>query len=40
MSLIASAPQPVKTQQESRHEGPDELVEVGVLLAALKLLFG
>ena len=40
MSVMGSAPQPVKPPQESRHEGPDEIVEVGALLAMLKLLFG
>jgi len=37
---MGSAPQPAKPPQEGRHEGIDELVEVGVLLAVLKLVFG
>jgi len=40
LSNTGSAPQPVKPLQEAKHEGPDELVEVGALLAILKLVFG
>jgi len=40
MSIIGSAPQPAKPPHEVRHEERDELVEVGVMLAILKLIFG
>jgi len=40
MSTMGSAPQLAKPPQETRHEGRDELVEVGALLAVLKLVFG
>jgi len=40
MSTLGSTPQPAKPAQETRHEGRDELVEVGALLALLKLVFG
>jgi len=31
---------PVRTPQEAKREGQDELVEVGAILALLKLVFG
>ena len=40
MSTMGSAPPPAKSQQESRHDGRDELVEVGALVAILKIIFG
>jgi len=40
MSVMGSAPQPAKSPQETRNEGRDELVEVGALLAVLKIIFG
>jgi hypothetical protein len=40
MSTMGSAPQPAKSPQETKHEGRDELVEVGAVLAILKLVFG
>jgi len=39
MSVVGSAPQPAKPH-EARHEERDELVEVGAVLAILKLVFG
>ena len=40
LSTMGSVPQPAKMQQEVRHEGVDELVEVGALLVILKLVLG
>jgi hypothetical protein len=42
MSAMGTAPQPqpAKSSQETRHDGRDELVEVGAILAILKLVFG
>jgi len=40
MSAMGSAQQPAKPLQETKHEERDELVEVGALLAVLKLVFG
>jgi len=37
---MGNPPQLPKSQQDARHEGIDELVEVGALLAVLKLVFG
>jgi len=39
MSAMGAPPQPPKSPQEVKHEGIDELVEVGALLAVLKLVF-
>jgi len=40
MSGMGSTPQPVKPPHEARHEERDELIEVGTMLAILKLVFG
>jgi hypothetical protein len=40
LSLMGNAPPPEKMPQEARREGQDELVEVGAMLALLKLVFG
>jgi hypothetical protein len=37
---MGSMASPPKMPQEVKHEGRDELVEVGALLALLKLVFG
>ena len=40
MSTMGSTPQPAKPPQETRHVESDELVELGAMLAILKLVFG
>jgi len=40
MSTMGSSPPPAKVPPESRHDGRDELVEVGAVLAILKIIFG
>ena len=40
LSMMGSAPPPVKAPQEVKREGQDELVEVGAILALLKIVFG
>jgi len=40
LSVMGSPPPQVKAPQEARREGQDELVEVGAMLALLKLVFG
>jgi len=37
--MSSSAPAPIEAQQ-AKQEGRDELVEVGTMLAILKLVFG
>jgi hypothetical protein len=40
LSTMGSMQQPAKMAQEPEREGRDELVEVGAMLAILKLVFG
>jgi len=40
LSTMGSTTPPVKAPLEAKREGQDELVEVGAMLALLKLVFG
>jgi len=40
LSTMGSMAPPAKVTPEPRHEGRDELIEVGAMLAILKLVFG
>jgi len=40
LSVMGSTPPPAKAPQEVKREGQDEVVEIGAMLALLKLVFG